>query len=233
MPLAQISDTGTRFILIAGLLGLAAVGGGFAAWLAAQKHRDPIGWFFLGLLFGPLALLAVGLAPRLYERPNVVDYVGDPRSLEYGRRGEDDMAIHPEAVALAEGTGGYVLLDESAVAHPLQASASWPIIPGNRVMWLTNQNNGSIPVALVSSALSSDREILIGVRSLIAATQETARDPLPVTPRSRVAAESESPPSVDAAALEKAALSFKQTGDSDISAKPWNPLQGPPDPSDK
>lgn len=41
--------------------------GGFTAWLADQKERDPLGWFALGLLFGPIALLAVGLAPTLGE----------------------------------------------------------------------------------------------------------------------------------------------------------------------
>jgi hypothetical protein len=37
--------------------------GGFSAWLADQKGRDPLSWFGLGLLFGPVALLSVGLAP--------------------------------------------------------------------------------------------------------------------------------------------------------------------------
>jgi len=33
------------------------------AWLAGQKHRDPVGWGILGFLFGILALIALGLSP--------------------------------------------------------------------------------------------------------------------------------------------------------------------------
>ena len=37
--------------------------GGLTAWLASTKNRDRCSWFVLGALIGPLALLAVGLAP--------------------------------------------------------------------------------------------------------------------------------------------------------------------------
>lgn len=33
-------------------------------WLANAKGRDMFAWFFLALLLGPVALLAVGFAPR-------------------------------------------------------------------------------------------------------------------------------------------------------------------------
>ena len=37
--------------------------GGLTAWLASTKNRDGCSWFVLGALVGPLALIAVGLAP--------------------------------------------------------------------------------------------------------------------------------------------------------------------------
>jgi hypothetical protein len=37
--------------------------GGLTAWLASTKNRDGCSWFVLGALIGPLALIAVGLAP--------------------------------------------------------------------------------------------------------------------------------------------------------------------------
>jgi hypothetical protein len=80
-------------------------------------------------------------------------YVGDPASLTFGGYGEDDMAIHPEAVAVAEKAVGYVFLDESEIDVPTAASASWPIIPGDRLIWITDRaDNFSYPIALVASA---------------------------------------------------------------------------------
>ena len=32
-------------------------------WLATERGRDPVAWLPLGLLFGPIATIAVGLAP--------------------------------------------------------------------------------------------------------------------------------------------------------------------------
>jgi len=43
--------------------------GGLTAWLASTKHRDGCSWFFLGALIGPLALIAVGLAPAAQKTP--------------------------------------------------------------------------------------------------------------------------------------------------------------------
>ena len=37
---------------------------GLTGWVASTKRRDVIQWLVWGLLFGPLALLAVGLASR-------------------------------------------------------------------------------------------------------------------------------------------------------------------------
>jgi hypothetical protein len=35
----------------------------FTSWLATEKRRDPVLWFFLGALFGWIALITLGLAP--------------------------------------------------------------------------------------------------------------------------------------------------------------------------
>jgi len=40
------------------LIGCAAL----CAWVADTRGRSPGGWFFIGFLLGPLALIAVGLA---------------------------------------------------------------------------------------------------------------------------------------------------------------------------
>jgi hypothetical protein len=32
-------------------------------WLATERGRDPVAWMLLGLLSGPIAMIAVGLAP--------------------------------------------------------------------------------------------------------------------------------------------------------------------------
>ena len=42
--------------------------GGFCAWLAKQKNRDVGGWFFLGLLFSLVALIAIAVATPLKPR---------------------------------------------------------------------------------------------------------------------------------------------------------------------
>lgn len=38
-----------------------------SAWLALQRGRSPSGWFILGAIIGPIAFLAVGLAPTAWE----------------------------------------------------------------------------------------------------------------------------------------------------------------------
>ncbi len=45
----------------------AIVFGGFCAWLAKQKDRDPVGWFMLGALFSLIALIAIAAVPKLEE----------------------------------------------------------------------------------------------------------------------------------------------------------------------
>lgn len=35
-----------------------------AGWLNAQRGRNPVVWFLIGLATGPLGVIAVGLAPR-------------------------------------------------------------------------------------------------------------------------------------------------------------------------
>lgn len=34
-----------------------------AAWLAGERGREPLVWAIVGLLLGPMAVIAVGLAP--------------------------------------------------------------------------------------------------------------------------------------------------------------------------
>jgi hypothetical protein len=45
--------------------------GAFTSWIAGQKGRSTTTWFFLGLFFGMLAFLAVGLAPKEGENTSV------------------------------------------------------------------------------------------------------------------------------------------------------------------
>lgn len=58
-------DTVALIAIIA--IPYAAIFGGLAAWLANAKNRSVGSWFFLGVLLGPLAILAVGLAPVAEE----------------------------------------------------------------------------------------------------------------------------------------------------------------------
>lgn len=41
----------------------------FSAFVASSKGRSIVGWFVLGFLFGPLALIAVGLSGSIKEDP--------------------------------------------------------------------------------------------------------------------------------------------------------------------
>ena len=45
----------------------------FSAWLAAIKGRSVGGWFFLGLIFGFIAFLAVGMSPKYDPHTEEVD----------------------------------------------------------------------------------------------------------------------------------------------------------------
>jgi hypothetical protein len=38
-----------------------------AAWLANEKGRNPAVWAIVGILIGPMAVLAVGFSPRVAE----------------------------------------------------------------------------------------------------------------------------------------------------------------------
>jgi hypothetical protein len=40
------------------------ISGGFCAFIASQKNRDSLGWFFLGFLFSILAILALIAIPK-------------------------------------------------------------------------------------------------------------------------------------------------------------------------
>jgi len=43
----------------------AIICGGFCAYISSQKNRSIASWFWLGLLFGIFALIAVAAVPRL------------------------------------------------------------------------------------------------------------------------------------------------------------------------
>lgn len=44
------------------------------AFIASQKDRDIIAWFFSGLFFGVFALIAVAASPALWEMPSSARY---------------------------------------------------------------------------------------------------------------------------------------------------------------
>jgi hypothetical protein len=53
---------------IIGWLGFGILIGGFCAYIAAQKGRSGGAWFFLGLLFGILALVAIAAVRALEKK---------------------------------------------------------------------------------------------------------------------------------------------------------------------
>jgi hypothetical protein len=61
-----------------GILIFWLICGGLAAAVAASKNRSGCLWLFLGFVFGPLGLLAVGLMPTVAEE--------DPDPIESGDR---------------------------------------------------------------------------------------------------------------------------------------------------
>lgn len=53
------------FIIIAIFVTQGFVFGGFCAFIAREKGREPINWFFLGLVFSLLAVLALIAVPKV------------------------------------------------------------------------------------------------------------------------------------------------------------------------
>jgi hypothetical protein len=49
----------------------AAAFGGFYPWLAKQKNRDTVSWFFLGALLSFVASIALAVAPPLKSRADL------------------------------------------------------------------------------------------------------------------------------------------------------------------
>jgi membrane protease subunit (stomatin/prohibitin family) len=47
--------------------------GGFSGWLASAKGYGGVAWFFLGLVFGIIALLAIGFAPVIKLQAEAAD----------------------------------------------------------------------------------------------------------------------------------------------------------------
>ncbi|MFC2083649.1 hypothetical protein ACFLS9_01195 [Bacteroidota bacterium] len=45
-----------------------AIFGGFCAFIAKEKNRDSAAWFFLGLLFSLIALIAIAVVPKLEKQ---------------------------------------------------------------------------------------------------------------------------------------------------------------------
>jgi hypothetical protein len=54
-------------LLWVGLLIFWCSCGGFCYWLASEKNRDGTSWFFLGFIFGWIALIALAGSPILSE----------------------------------------------------------------------------------------------------------------------------------------------------------------------
>jgi hypothetical protein len=50
---------------IVALILYVLVFGFLVSWLADERGRNPVRWFILGGIFGPVALLTVGFSPRL------------------------------------------------------------------------------------------------------------------------------------------------------------------------
>jgi len=68
--LAQsVNDSGSATILVVVLLVSGLATGGFTAWLASQKGRGALAWFFLGFFFSLIAILALGFAPSVEDPP--------------------------------------------------------------------------------------------------------------------------------------------------------------------
>ena len=72
----------------------------FTAWIASQKSRSALLWFFLGFFFGFIALLAVGLAPKNGE--NTAGYLIEIlKSLKQGKLQNENKNDIP----IAQNTG--------------------------------------------------------------------------------------------------------------------------------
>lgn len=54
-----------------------------ACAVAVSKNRSGIGWFFLGILLGPIALLMVGFMPKLEPEPEISNVLSDPGPLPW------------------------------------------------------------------------------------------------------------------------------------------------------
>ena len=89
---AALAGAGLTFAIIA-ILALAC--SGFCAWLADEKGRSVGAWLFLGLLFGPLALLAIVGAPVLGTRQ-------DTYSRATGTQGTSSQMSQQQAVSQAQ-----------------------------------------------------------------------------------------------------------------------------------
>jgi hypothetical protein len=95
--LAKVLSGIIMFIGIAYSLG----GAGLSAWLASRKGYSAGTWFFLGLLFGVIALLAVGLAPnRNQAQTGEVKRNGAPSSPVYNAMTDKELK---EMISRSEG----------------------------------------------------------------------------------------------------------------------------------
>lgn len=62
-----------EMFFVGGVLGGAVICASFTAARAASKNRSGLRWFLLGLPFGPLALITVGLMPKLDQPPTPIE----------------------------------------------------------------------------------------------------------------------------------------------------------------
>lgn len=66
-----------NLLLVFGIVGVLC--GGTAAYIAGTKNRDGTSWFFLGLIFGVFALIAIAAVPKLEDRPMVDERTDEER----------------------------------------------------------------------------------------------------------------------------------------------------------
>jgi len=76
-----------RFWLLSAVWMIAAwlACGSFAGWVAYQKGRCGLCWFFWGLLFGPIALIAAAGLPPVVQAIEEVSLRGRPNRGEEPR----------------------------------------------------------------------------------------------------------------------------------------------------
>lgn len=94
---------GVKVPIIIAMLGVLFLCGIVCGYLAADKGRDGTGWFFLGLLIGPLAILAIAcLNPLHPNEPGVQVSSAPPPAAAAASRTVITASIADELTKLAD-----------------------------------------------------------------------------------------------------------------------------------